>query len=382
MIPQALIQRRCEGNGCDGGREELVTGRNICPCFKQGENGREETTLIIKEFYQQDVNKTNSLLYKERIQLGPDNALKISPIKIVDDGKVFSCRVMYHPERILMNIIKVKVFGKRFMTTLPFCIIKTFDSCYADSHFVLASLTCIVKKAFPKPSLTWYVDGEIFKDQFGGISIEAENLKDGEGFYELRSILKIQSTNQSDTNQTFWCMCSFPFQGNKTWNISSGEIIISSGKSSLITTHLKSKIFRTQNALRLQTTSSTSLDFTSPVTSESVSTARSKCNPSAPLSWQQQGPGSVSRGSVSVTKCITGMVGNAENARFSWPAFVALLLLFCSFLIILGIRKWCQYQKEIMNRPPSFKPPPPPIKYTSMLESDGTTPSCHELETL
>uniref|UniRef100_A0A452I4W7 Ig-like domain-containing protein n=1 Tax=Gopherus agassizii TaxID=38772 RepID=A0A452I4W7_9SAUR len=361
----------CEGNGCDGGREELVTGRNICPCFKQGENGREETTLIIKEFYQQDVNKTNSLLYKERIQLGPDNALKISPIKIVDDGKVFSCRVMYHPERILMNIIKVKVFGKRFMTTLPFCIIKTFDSCYADSHFVLASLTCIVKKAFPKPSLTWYVDGEIFKDQFGGISIEAENLKDGEGFYELRSILKIQSTNQSDTNQTFWCMCSFPFQGNKTWNISSGEIIISSGKSSLITTHLKSKIFRTQNALTLTLAPPTSPVPTHPIKilyKNLITNVAFPCELEFELFF------------FSVP--FSGMVGNAENARFSWPAFVALLLLFCSFLIILGIRKWCQYQKEIMNRPPSFKPPPPPIKYTSMLESDGTTPSCHELETL
>uniref|UniRef100_A0A674JZE9 CD96 molecule n=1 Tax=Terrapene triunguis TaxID=2587831 RepID=A0A674JZE9_9SAUR len=312
--------------------EEFVTGRNICLCFKQGENGREETTLIIKEFYHRDVNKTDSLLYKERIQLGPDNALKISPIKIVDDGKVFSCRVMYHPERILTNITKVKVFGKRFITTLPLFLIHAMQT------------AILFLKAFPKPSLTWYVDGEILKDQFGGISIEAENLQDGEGFYELRSILKIQSTNQSGTNQTFWCTCSFPFRENKTWNISSGEIVISSGKSSLIMTHLKSKIFRTQNDVAFPC----ELEFELWLFSVSFS----------------------------------GMVGNAKNTRFSWPAVVAVLLLFCSFLIILGIRKWCQYQKEIMNRPPSFKPPPPPIKYTSMLESDGTTASCHELETL
>ncbi|XP_050814691.1 T-cell surface protein tactile isoform X1 [Gopherus flavomarginatus] len=402
-----------------------------------GENGREETTLIIKEFYQQDVNKTNSLLYKERIQLGPDNALKISPIKIVDDGKVFSCRVMYHPERILMNIIKVKVFAK------PEISITLQNN--SRGSIGEASLTCIVKKAFPKPSLTWYVDGEIFKDQFGGISIEAENLKDGEGFYELRSILKIQSTNQSDTNQTFWCMCSFPFQGNKRWNISSGEIIISSGHvynkgpfPDFTTTATKDPEISTFPSIimattGLQTTSSTSLDFTSPVTSESVSTARSQFDSptdtqgytntiatsesetsqrlSDPTTATQQSNvnTTLSRENVTLPHCNlssstmvdpalftkfdglsttrklvngTGMVGNAENARFSWPAVVALLLLFCSFLIILGIRKWCQYQKEIMNRPPSFKPPPPPIKYTSMLESDGTTPSCHELETL
>ncbi|XP_068019184.1 T-cell surface protein tactile isoform X2 [Melanerpes formicivorus] len=78
----------------------------------------------------------------------------------------------------------------------------------------------------------------------------------------------------------------------------------------------------------------------------------------------------------------TGGLWNMEGSHFPWPAVVAILLLLCSFLIVLGIRKWCQYQKEIMNRPPPFKPPPPPIKYASMVESDGTAPSCHELENL
>nr|XP_048726512.1 T-cell surface protein tactile [Caretta caretta] len=401
-----------------------------------GEYGHEET-ILIKEFYHQDVNKTYSLLYKERIQLGPDNALKISPIKMVDDGKVFSCRVMYHPERILTNITKVKVFAK------PEISIALQNS--SNGSIEEASLTCTVRKAFPMPNLTWYADGEILKDQFGGISLEAENLKDGEGFYELRSILKIQSTNQSAINQTFWCTCSFPFLGNKTCNISSGEIVISSGPvynkvplpafTTTATTDpgistLPSTIMATTG---LQTTSSTCLNFTSPVTSESVSTAQSRFDSttdvqgytnttassesettqrlSDPTTAAQQSNvnTTLSRENVtlphrnlssstmvdpalftkldglSTTRELingTGIVGKPENPRFSWPAVVALLLLFCSFLIILGIRKWCQYQKEIMNRPPSFKPPPPPIKYTSMLESDGTTPSCHELENL
>ncbi|XP_043366454.1 T-cell surface protein tactile isoform X2 [Dermochelys coriacea] len=399
------------------------------------EYGREETTLIIKEFYHQDVNKTDSLLYKERIQLGPDNALKISPIRMVDDGKVFSCRVMYHPERILTNITKVKVFAK------PEISIALQNS--SNESIEQASLTCTIRKAFPKPNLTWYADGEILKDQFGGISIEAETLKDGEGFYELRSILKIQSTNQSATNQTFWCTCSFPFLGNKTCNISSGEIVISSGpvynkvpfpaftttatKDPGIST-LPSTIMATTG---LQTTSSTSLGFTSPVTSESVSTAqrqfdfttdvqgytnttassesetRQRLSDPTIAAQQSNVNTTLSRENVTLPhrnlssstmvdpalftkldglsttrKLVNGIVGKPENPRFSWPAVVALLLLFCSFLIILGIRKWCQYQKEIMNRPPSFKPPPPPIKYTSMIESDGTTPSCHELENL
>ncbi|XP_067402496.1 T-cell surface protein tactile isoform X2 [Emydura macquarii macquarii] len=371
------------------------------------ENGHEETTLIAKEFYHQYVNKTDSLLYKERIQLGPDNALTISPIKIVDDGKVFSCRVMYHPERILESITKVKVFAK------PEISITLQNS--SNGTVGEVSLTCIVKKAFPKPNLTWYVDGEIFKEQFGGMSSEAEVTKDGEGLYVLRSILKIQSTNQSATNQTFWCMCGFPLTGNKTSNISSEEIVVYSGHvynkvpfPDFTTTATKGPGISTFPSTTLATTgletiSSTSLDFTSPVTSKPVSTTQSQFDSttdtrsytnatdssksaktqrlSDSTTAAQQSNMNTTLSMENVTLPHPTMV-NPENVRFSWPAVVASLLLCCTFLIMLGLRKWCQYQKEIMNRPPPFKPPPPPIKYTSMLESDGTTSSCHELENL
>ena len=35
-----------------------------------------------------------------------------------------------------------------------------------------------------------------------------------------------------------------------------------------------------------------------------------------------------------------------------------------------------------MERPPPFKPPPPPIKYTCIQESIGSDLPCHEMETL
>uniref|UniRef100_A0A8C8R740 Immunoglobulin domain-containing protein n=1 Tax=Pelusios castaneus TaxID=367368 RepID=A0A8C8R740_9SAUR len=227
-------------NETEYGMEEILLNQTLeIPCLKKmtsvnlsksplkwlmGENGRKETTLITKEFYHQYGNMTDSLLYKERIQLSLDNALKISPVKIVDDGKMFFCHVMYHPERILKSITQVKVFGKRFMTLPLF--------------------------AFPKPNLTWYMDGEILKDQFGGMSTEVEVVKDGEeGLYVLSSVLRIQSTNQSATSQTFWCVCDFPFTGNKTLNISSEKIVVSSGRSSsLIMIYLKSKAMSTLNS--------------------------------------------------------------------------------------------------------------------------------------
>ncbi|OWK00414.1 CD96 [Cervus elaphus hippelaphus] len=79
---------------------------------------------------------------------------------------------------------------------------------------------------------------------------------------------------------------------------------------------------------------------------------------------------------------ITGIVISKPKDGMSWPVIVAALLSPCLVLFGLGVRKWCQYQKEIMERPPPFKPPPPPIKYTCIQESIGSDVPCHELETL
>lgn len=48
-----------------------------------------------------------------------------------------------------------------------------------------------------------------------------------------------------------------------------------------------------------------------------------------------------------ITVSLAGNVKNIVASRFPWPTVVAVMLLFCSFLIVLGIRKWCQYQKEM-----------------------------------
>ncbi|XP_027723403.1 T-cell surface protein tactile isoform X3 [Vombatus ursinus] len=79
---------------------------------------------------------------------------------------------------------------------------------------------------------------------------------------------------------------------------------------------------------------------------------------------------------------LNGTVSNKPKSGISWPVVVAGLLFICVFLFGLGIRKWCQYWKEIMERPPPFKPPPPPIKYTCIGESVGGDLPCHEMETL
>ncbi|EPQ07637.1 T-cell surface protein tactile [Myotis brandtii] len=79
---------------------------------------------------------------------------------------------------------------------------------------------------------------------------------------------------------------------------------------------------------------------------------------------------------------ITVIVAKKPKDGTSWPVLVAALLFLCLVSFGLGVRKWCQYQQEIMERPPPFKPPPPPIKYTCIQESIGSDLPCHEMEAL
>ncbi|KFQ38448.1 T-cell surface protein tactile, partial [Mesitornis unicolor] len=76
-----------------------------------GENGRKEE-LVTKEPSCPAVYRNSSELYGQRVRLGLNNALKIFPTKIMDDGKVFSCHVVYHPERVKKSSTTMRIFGK------------------------------------------------------------------------------------------------------------------------------------------------------------------------------------------------------------------------------------------------------------------------------
>ncbi|NXA25413.1 TACT protein, partial [Ibidorhyncha struthersii] len=76
-----------------------------------GENGKKEE-LVTKEPSCPAVYRNGSALYRQRVHLGLNNALKIFPTKIMDDGRVFSCHVVYHLERVQKSSTTVRVFGK------------------------------------------------------------------------------------------------------------------------------------------------------------------------------------------------------------------------------------------------------------------------------
>ncbi|NXT68946.1 TACT protein, partial [Chaetops frenatus] len=76
-----------------------------------GENGRKEE-LVSREPSCPAVYRNSTVLYRQRVLLGLNNALKVFPTKITDDGRVFSCHVLYHPERVQKSSTTVRVFGK------------------------------------------------------------------------------------------------------------------------------------------------------------------------------------------------------------------------------------------------------------------------------
>ncbi|RMC11962.1 hypothetical protein DUI87_11092 [Hirundo rustica rustica] len=324
---------------------EDVTSENLSTYplkWLVGENGRKEE-LVTKEPSCPAVYGNSSMLLGQRVLLGLNNTLKVFPTKITDDGRVFSCHVLYHPERVQKSSTTVRVFA------YPEIFISLQEGSASTSQKGLNLV------------------------RISEISVVHEDLQDNEGFYELRSTLMLQGTRE--THKTFSCVCLFPFLGNETRNISSEEIFVSFDSSN---SALPSAVM---TASEHQLTSVASLDFTSQANLAPASTTQGNLSYSI---TDQTIPVTKGKGSFPTSSLLnsTGNGRNTKASHFPWPTAVAVLLLFCSFLVALGIRKWCQYQKEIISRPPPFKPPPPPIKYTSMAETDGTPPSCHELENL
>lgn len=110
-------------SGNRAGLQKYLGGGEVCGLhtlcgllFSQGENGRKEE-LVTKEPSCPAVYRNSSMLDGQRVRLGLNYTLKISPTKITDDGKVFSCHVAYHPERVQKSSTTVRVFGKGLMPT-------------------------------------------------------------------------------------------------------------------------------------------------------------------------------------------------------------------------------------------------------------------------
>nr|XP_007984055.2 T-cell surface protein tactile [Chlorocebus sabaeus] len=364
------------------------------------DNGTQQTLIS------QDHLISSSTLLKDRVKVGTDYRLHLSPVQIFDDGRKFSCHIRVGPDKILRSSTTIKVFAK---PEIPMIVENNSTDVLVERTF-----TCLLKNVFPKANIIWFIDGSFLHDEKEGIYITNEERKGKDGFLELKSVLTRVHSNkpaQSD-NLTIWCMALSPVPGNKVWNISSEKITFLLG-SEMSTTDPPLSV--TESTLDTQpspassvspTTSSSSVttrDFNYPWTSSGTDAKKTFSQiPSETYSSSPSGAGSTLHDNVftSTTRAfsevpttangstktnhvhITGIVVSKPKDGMSWPVIVAALLFCCMILFGLGVRKWCQYQKEIMERPPPFKPPPPPIKYTCIQEPNESDLPYHEMETL
>nr|XP_055172204.1 T-cell surface protein tactile isoform X2 [Nyctereutes procyonoides] len=372
---------------------------------------------------------SNSTLFKDRVKLGIDYTLCLSPVQIHDDDRKFSCHIMVRPGKILRNSITVKVFAKPEISMIT----------ENNSTDVLGerTFTCSLRNVFPTANLTWFTKGGFPRGEKKEIYITNEKRKDKSGFLELKSVLTRVYGNKpaQSQNLTIWCTALSPAPGNKVWNISSEKITFSLGsvkpsadpplEGVTSTLGTQPSPVNSVSPTRYPAVTSTALEDvgastpnTAPQTSNSsvttqgfnyswTSNGKDTTNsaswmPNETYSSSSSGASSTIHGDVFTSTArtfsevpttangstknihihITGISVNKPKDGMSWPVIVAALLSFCIALFGLGVRKWCQYQKEIMERPPPFKPPPPPVKYTCIQESIGSDLPCHELETL
>ncbi|XP_039106313.1 T-cell surface protein tactile isoform X2 [Hyaena hyaena] len=389
--------------------------------LSQEDNGTQEAGIT------QGHSISNSTPFKDRAQLDTGYKLNLSPVQIHDDGRKFTCHVMVRPGKILKSSTTVKVFAK---PEIPMIMENNSTDVLGERTF-----TCSLRNVFPTANLTWFIEGGFPQGEEEEVYITNEERKDKSGFWELKSVLKRGYGNKpaQSNNLTVWCMAVSPVPGNKVWNISSEKITFSLGSMkppadplpNVVTSTLATRTSPANSVspTRYPATSSTALGDvgistpnTTPQTSSSSATTQglnyswtsgrkdtnnSPWMPSETDSSSPAGAGSTIQGDIfnSTTRRlsevpttakstknshihITGIVVNKTEDGMSWPVIVAALLSFCVALFGLGVRKWCQYQKEIMERPPPFKPPPPPIKYTCIQEAVGRDLPCQEMETL
>ncbi|XP_047580178.1 T-cell surface protein tactile isoform X3 [Lutra lutra] len=346
----------------------------------------------------------NSTLFKDRVKLGTDYKLYLSPVQIHDDDRKFSCHVVVRSGKILRRSTTVKVFVK---PEIPVIVENNSTDVLRERTF-----TCSLRNVFPTANLTWFIEGGFPQGEKEGTYITNEERKDKGGFLELKSVLKRVYGNKpaESNNLTIWCMALSPVPGNEVWNISSEKITFSLGSVNpsvgplldVVTSTVGTQPSPVNSMSPTRYPAISSIAVGEVDTSTPNTTPQTSWMPSETYSSSPSGANSTNHGGVFTSTIrtfsevptttngstknihihITGIVVNKPKDGMSWPVIVAALLSFCVALFGLGVRRWCQYQKEIMERPPPFKPPPPPIKYTCIQESTGNDLPCHEMETL
>lgn len=385
----------------------------------------------------------NSTSFKGRVKLGADFGLHLSPVQIQDDGLTFSCQLRVTPLEVWKTSTTVKVFAKPEILmmmengTMDVLGERVF-TCLLKKVFPRANITwlidgrslqgneegiCIKNDKKTDRSGFWEVKSVLTRmhgnrpAQSNNVTVQCMVLSPGprNKMWNISSqaiMLPSDSVNvptEHLASVTGSTLGTQPFPNDNVSPTTSNSSMTTKGFNYVQT----SSGTDSKNSSRAASSSSASWPSPSvspPEWPSSPGTSTKPLQPDAPAdslipsemhtsvpSEASVAPhdvvSSTTKGFPDVATTTRGMTKNGHNYitsitvnkprdGMSWPVVVAALLLFCAILFMLGVRKWCQYQKEIMERPPPFKPPPPPIKYTCIQEPTGHDLPSHEMETL
>ncbi|XP_016005453.1 T-cell surface protein tactile isoform X4 [Rousettus aegyptiacus] len=311
------------------------------------DNGTQETLIT------EDHSISNSTLFKDRVKLGTDYGLYLSPVQIHDDDRKFSCHVIVRTGKVLRNSTTIKVFAKPEMPVI--------EENNSTNFLGERIFTCSLRNVYPTANLTWFVDRSFPRGEREEIYTTTEERKNkgsaapptDPALNFTESTLDIQTSSANSVSPT-----SYP----ATSSITLVDVSTLTPNATPPTSWMPSEMYspfpsNADSELHGDVFTSTFKALSNVLTTANGSTESTQIH-------------------------ITGIVDNSPKDGMSWPVIVAALLFICLVLFGLGVKKWCQYQKEIMERPPPFKPPPPPIKYICIQESIGRDLPCHEMETL
>uniref|UniRef100_UPI00398EE4F9 T-cell surface protein tactile-like n=1 Tax=Pristiophorus japonicus TaxID=55135 RepID=UPI00398EE4F9 len=157
----------------------------------------------------------NSSQYKDRIHLGMNYSLYINSTLAVDDGD-FICQVVTSYGSGTNITTKVNVFAE-----------PTTPQIHEDlEYFALNKLhlnaTCVSRKAYPEPNITFYLDGFPLQDGDNGSVITSEVFLDSKGLYEVKK--RLSSEIKADQWKLVWCDAVFSLPGNNSRVMQSKKI--------------------------------------------------------------------------------------------------------------------------------------------------------------
>ncbi|XP_007908818.1 T-cell surface protein tactile isoform X2 [Callorhinchus milii] len=176
------------------------------------ENGTEER-LIYANRFENEIN--NITQYIDRISLGRNYSLRINSSMTVDE-RDFICRVETSYDSGFTIINKVNIFAEPKTPQIN----EVLD--YTDLNNVHLTATCVSAEAFPKPNITWYLDGNPLRNGANGSNITSEISLDAKGLYKVKT--KLLLLTEYDQWKNLWCEAMFSLPSNKMEAISSRKI--------------------------------------------------------------------------------------------------------------------------------------------------------------